>query len=78
MATKTFYATSDFKYPGYPTRMLRAGQPVELSAPLARLYQALGKITPDKPRTAQAAAPAETPVPTPKPKAAPRKRRAKK
>lgn len=51
MATKQFYATGSFKY---GTRMLRAGDPVELDAPNARLFAALGKISPDKPRAAKA------------------------
>lgn len=49
MATKQFYATGDFRY---GTRMLRAGDPVELDAPNARLFAALGKITDQKPRQA--------------------------
>ena len=66
MATKTFYATGGLKY---GTRRLQAGDPVELTDPLARLYLALGKVTDKKPRTA-AAAKAEV--------AAPRRRRKKK
>lgn len=49
MATKQFYATGDFRY---GTRMLRAGDSVEMDAPTARLYTALNKISPDKPRRA--------------------------
>jgi hypothetical protein len=80
MATKTFYATKDLKNPSYGTRMLKAGDPVELDAPKARLYLALGAVSPMKPRAARAAAepapPVETPSATAKP--APRKRIAKK
>jgi hypothetical protein len=47
MATKQFYATGDFKY---GTRMLRAGDPVQLDGPNARLFTALGKISRDRPR----------------------------
>ncbi|HET6534658.1 MAG TPA: hypothetical protein VFG41_00620 [Sphingomicrobium sp.] len=82
MATKQFYATGSFKY---GTRMLRAGDPVELDAPNARLYTALGKISSTRPRPVPAGAtaaaqpvqpPAETTratTPAPK-KAVPRKR----
>jgi hypothetical protein len=68
MATKQFYATGSFKY---NHRMLRAGDPVELDAPSARLFTALGKISADKPKGAKAVVPAmstETVAP-PKPDA---------
>lgn len=42
MATKTLYATCGLKY---GTRRLRAGDPVEMDSPNARLYLALGKVT---------------------------------
>jgi hypothetical protein len=84
MATRTFYATRDMKNPtGYGTRMLRAGDPVDLNGPQARLYKALGVISPTKPTKADLAAPqveaAVVPAITtetvaPKPKPAPRKR----
>ncbi len=48
MATKRYYATGAFRY---QTRMLTAGDPVELDGPNARLFTALGKVSPDKPRT---------------------------
>lgn len=67
MATKQFYATGDFKY---GTRMLRAGDPVEMDAPTARLFTALGKIIP-KPRNVREADVAEAPK-------APRRTRRKK
>lgn len=47
MATKQFYATGAFRY---QTRMLKAGDPVELDGPSARLFKALGKITDRAPR----------------------------
>lgn len=48
MATKQFYATGDFRY---ANRMLRAGDgPIPMDGPTARLYRALGKISPEKPR----------------------------
>jgi hypothetical protein len=50
MPNKQFYATGDFRY---GTRMLRAGDPVELDGPNARLFRALGKITDRKPRIAK-------------------------
>jgi hypothetical protein len=49
MATKTFYVTRDMKHPLYRTRMLRAGDELELDGPTARLYTALKAISPDKP-----------------------------
>ena len=77
MATKKFYATRDFKY---GTRMLRAGDLVEMTAPHAKLYQALSAISPTKPKAAKAAEPvaAETTTEVPKPKRAPRKKAAAK
>lgn len=71
MPTKQFYATGDFRY---GTRMLRAGDPVELDGPNARFFNALGKITDKKPRTAKATIDADA---VPAPIKAPRKRRAK-
>lgn len=74
MPTKQFYATGDFRY---GTRMLRAGDPVRLDGPNARLFAALGKISPTKPRGnfKPVELPAEIEAdPTPKPK---RTRRAK-
>ena len=52
MATKTFYATTDGLK--YGTRRLQAGDPIELTDPLARLYLALGKVTDKRPRLAAA------------------------
>ena len=49
MAQQKLYATRDFKHPRYSTRMLRAGDPVELDGPTARLYTALGAVTDKKP-----------------------------
>jgi hypothetical protein len=57
MATKQFYATRDFKY---GTRMMRAGDAVEMTGPDSRLYKALGAISPEKPRRAAAPKPDET------------------
>jgi hypothetical protein len=82
MAVKQFYATGDFRY---ATRMMRAGDgPISMDAPTARLYTALGKISPDKPKRV-ATAPPVTPSFVPNtsedreaPKRAPRKRAAKK
>ena len=53
MAIKTFYVVKDMKHPLYSTRMLRAGQPLELDAGTANLYQRLGVIA-DKPPAKQA------------------------
>lgn len=71
MATKQFYATRDFKY---GTRMMRAGDPVEMTAPNARLYRALNAISPTKPKSARAAAPVRKPAAKRK---APAKKKAK-
>lgn len=77
MATKTFYATGAFRY---GTRMLKAGDAVELDAPNARLFTALKKISPTAPK--KDAVPAMTtenvvkPAAAPTPKKAPRKRKA--
>lgn len=77
MATKQFYATRDFRY---GTRMLRAGDPVEMDAPQARLYRALKAIAAEKPKAQRASTEtvAEATAEAPKPKRAPRKRAAKK
>jgi hypothetical protein len=84
MATKQFYATGDFKY---GTRMLRAGDgPFPMDGPTARLYGALGKISPSKPKAAAKPVDGqgsfsderEEAARVSKPKRAPRKRTAKK
>jgi hypothetical protein len=79
MATKQFYATKDFKY---GTRMMRAGDSVDLNSPAARLYLALGAVSPDRPRkTADVpspAAPAAPAVPAVQPVSRKRRRKAKK
>lgn len=49
MATKQLYATGTFKY---QNRMMKAGDPVEMDAPTARLYTALDKVTDKAPRRA--------------------------
>ena len=75
MATKRYYATRDLKNPGYGTRMLRAGDPLDLDGPKARLYLALGAVTETKPkappkidetlRSEVEMAPTEKPAPKP-------------
>lgn len=55
MATRQFYATGDFRY---GTRMLTAGDgPISMDGPTARLYTALGKISPKKPKLTTMARP---------------------
>jgi hypothetical protein len=49
MATKTFYVTRDMKHPLYRTRMLRAGDQLELDGPTARLYRALNAVSDEPP-----------------------------
>jgi pyruvate/2-oxoglutarate dehydrogenase complex dihydrolipoamide acyltransferase (E2) component len=79
MATKKFYATRDFKY---GTRMMRAGDTVEMTAPHAKLYKALNAISTAKPKRAAAEPEAATEATAEAPKSAarraPRKRAAKK
>jgi hypothetical protein len=66
MATKQYYATGSFRY---GTRMLTAGDPVEMDAPTARLFTALNKITERRPANRKPTEPVEE-----APKPAPRKR----
>ena len=73
MATKTFYATRDLKNPSYGTRMLKAGDPVELDGPKSRLYLALGAVSPTKPRGV-AATPPVTPPPAASTATAPKRK----
>jgi hypothetical protein len=80
MAVKTFYVTRDMRHPLYRNRMLRAGEPLELSGPDASLYKRLGAISDEKPQAKAEARKAETPAPkpeAPKPaaKAAPKRTR---
>ena len=66
MATKTFYVTRDMKHPLYRTRMLKAGEQLELDGPTANLYRRLKVISDEPPVKAKvAAAPPETPPPAP-------------
>ena len=51
MAIKTLYVTSPFKY---NTRMMQAGEPVQMTGPHQRLYIALGKVSREKPKAAKA------------------------
>jgi hypothetical protein len=53
MATKTFYVTRDMKHPLYRTRMLRAGDQLELDGPTARLYRALNAVSDAPPAKAK-------------------------
>jgi hypothetical protein len=76
MATKRYYATGDFRY---GTRMLRSGDPVDMDAPKARLYTALDKISPTKPRrVAEPTAPAAETAPKAPAKKAPARKTRKK
>jgi hypothetical protein len=90
MATKTFYVTRDMKHPFYRTRMLKAGQSLELDGPTANLYKRLNVIsdTPVAPAPVVEPKVSETPQPAaaveenkaekPAPKRPRRKRAAKK
>jgi hypothetical protein len=76
MATKTFYVTRDMKHPLYKTRMLRAGDQLELDGPTARLYTALKAISPEAPARARVATAPVAPVaPPPAPPTAPAPKR---
>jgi hypothetical protein len=70
MATKTFYVTRDMKHPLYRTRMLRAGDQLELDGPTARLYRALNAVSDEPPAKAEVSKTAPE-------RKAPRKRTAK-
>lgn len=70
MATKTFYVTRDMKHPLYKTRMLRAGDELELDAPTARLYRALNAVSDAPPAKAKAETAPEATVAPPQETAA--------
>jgi hypothetical protein len=76
MATKQFKVLKDMKY---GTRMLRAGEHVEMDAPMARLYTALGAVGPRDADGSGNVLPPQpaAPIAAPRPRA-PRKPRAKK
>lgn len=51
MARQTYYITRDVRHPLYKTRMLTAGEGIDLDASAARLYRQLGVVmTDEKPR----------------------------
>jgi hypothetical protein len=87
MARQTYYVTREQRHPLYRTRMLTAGQSLELDAGAAALFGKLGvELATEKPRKAApiptteevlTAGVVEAPKPTPR-KAAPRKRTARK
>lgn len=49
MARQTYYVTREQRHPLYKTRMLTAGQSLELDASAARLFQQLGVDMTDQP-----------------------------
>jgi hypothetical protein len=74
MAMKTFYVTRDMKHPLYRTRMLRAGDQLELDGPTARLYRALNAVSDEPPAKAKVApAPSSPSTPPPAPPTAPKR-----
>jgi hypothetical protein len=80
MARQTYYVTREQRHPLYRTRMLTAGQALELDSGAAALYRKLGVDMADK-KPGKAAAQevaAEVIEEAPKPKRAARKRKAKK
>jgi hypothetical protein len=51
MARQTYYVSRDQRHPLYKTRMLTAGQPLELDSGAAALYARLGvEMATEKPR----------------------------
>lgn len=76
MVAKTFYATRDMRHPVYRTRMLKAGDEMEISGPLGPAFVKMGIITDEKPKRAEPEATEAEKKPVAK--RAPRKRAAKK
>lgn len=77
MVSKTYYATRDMRHPVYRTRMLKAGDEMEISGPLGPAFLKMGIITDKGPKkAAPKAEPKAEPV-APKAKRAPRRRKAK-
>jgi hypothetical protein len=83
MVAKTFYATKAMRHPIYRTRMLQAGDVVEMSGPLGPAFLKMGILTDKAPRRAapkveatpaEPKAEAKAEAPKPKAKAAARKR----
>jgi hypothetical protein len=67
MVAKTYYAARDMRHPIYRTRMLKAGDELEISGPLGPAFVKMGHITEEPPRKAapkkaEAEAPAEQPA----------------
>jgi DNA uptake protein ComE-like DNA-binding protein len=54
MVAKTYYATRDMRHPIYRTRMLKAGDEVDISGPLGPAFAKMGHLTEEKPRRAKA------------------------
>jgi hypothetical protein len=51
MARQTYYVSRDQRHPLYKTRMLTAGQPLELDSGAAALYERLGvEMATEKPK----------------------------
>jgi hypothetical protein len=81
MVAKTYYAARDMRHPIYRTRMLKAGDELEISGPLGPAFVKMGHITEEKPRRAptpkvDAEAPVEEQPAKPKRKATRRKKSA--
>jgi hypothetical protein len=72
MATRTMQVLKDMKY---GTRMLRAGDTVDMKGPDVRLYTALGAVGPLKAqRVATTPPPVEAPPPVARKAAAPKRK----
>lgn len=71
MANIRLKATKDFRY---GTRMLRAGETVEMPAPQGRLFLALNAVDPESWEPVKEAAPKAAPKAAAKPRARKRKK----
>lgn len=87
MVAKTYYATKDMRHPIYRTRMLKAGDEMDISGPLGPAFAKMGLITDVKPKRVKAPAAEEVrvtnevkvaDVPKPVAKPAPKRKRAAK
>ena len=63
MVAKTYYAARDMRHPIYRTRMLKAGDELEISGPLGPAFVKMGHITEEKPKRVAPKAEAEAPAP---------------
>jgi hypothetical protein len=74
MVAKTYYAARDMRHPIYRTRMLKAGDELEISGPLGPAFVKMGHITEEKPRRAAPKVEAEAPAPVDEQPAKPKRK----